>query len=145
MASTLQLAASVMALGKSGGHAGGDSPQASPPKAAAKHVARVEGWCGHVGEFKLCHPPDLVDSMPGMLLQRNVDLPGAGPSHQAITNRQNQVLAWMRQEFQGTRPKAEVIQEAREMMLNHYTAWDPEIGPQAWSLASQWLDMVGVP
>lgn len=80
-----------------------------------------------------------------MLLQRNVDLPGAGPSHQAITNRQNQVLAWMRQEFQGTRPKMEIIQEAREMMLNHYTAWDPEIGPQAWSLASRWLDMVGVP
>jgi hypothetical protein len=59
VASPLQLAASVMALGKSGGHAGGDSPQASPPKAAAKHVARVGGWCGHVGEFKLCHPPKL--------------------------------------------------------------------------------------
>jgi hypothetical protein len=80
-----------------------------------------------------------------MLLQRNVDLPGAGPSHQAITNRQNQVLAWMRQEFQGTRPKAEVIREARNRMRTEYAEWDPDIGAPAWELASQWLDSIGLP
>ena len=57
VASPLQLAASVMALGKSGGHAGGDSPQASPPKAAAKHVARVERSRLLFQEVSLCHPP----------------------------------------------------------------------------------------
>jgi hypothetical protein len=57
VASPLQLAASVMALGKSGGHAGGDSPQASPPKAAAKHVARVGGYCQLFREVNLCQLP----------------------------------------------------------------------------------------
>ena len=65
MASPLQLAASVMALGKSGGHAGGDSPQASPPKAAAKHVARVGRSRQLFREAYLCHPPNHdLDSLP---------------------------------------------------------------------------------
>jgi hypothetical protein len=57
VARPLQLAASVMALGKSGEHAGGDSPQASPPKATAKHVARVERSRQLVREAYPYHPP----------------------------------------------------------------------------------------
>jgi hypothetical protein len=38
-------------------HASGGSAQASPPRAAAKLVARVGGCCVPVGKFKLCHPP----------------------------------------------------------------------------------------
>jgi hypothetical protein len=57
VASPLLLAASVMALRKSVGHAGGDSPQASPPRAAAKHVARVESCCQLFREVNLCQLP----------------------------------------------------------------------------------------
>ena len=57
MASLLQLAASVMALRKPVRHAGGDSPQASPPKAAAKHVARLQRSRQLFQEVSLCHPP----------------------------------------------------------------------------------------
>ena len=39
------------------GHATGGSAQASPPRAAAKHVARVESPRLLFCEVNLCHPP----------------------------------------------------------------------------------------
>jgi hypothetical protein len=47
-----------MALRKPIGHACGDSPQASPPRAAAKHVARVERFRQLFREAYPCHPPE---------------------------------------------------------------------------------------